>query len=82
MLDAARIRAALDPQLRRRLGALDVHWQIDSTNSALAATESTLGKTNARLLDQTQVNVPFRVKLDGRARHAGDLVHVEAVHAR
>jgi BirA family biotin operon repressor/biotin-[acetyl-CoA-carboxylase] ligase len=34
-LDAARIRAALEPILRRRLRALDVHWQLDSTNSAL-----------------------------------------------
>lgn len=35
MLDAAAIRAGIDPTLRKRLGALDVHWQIDSTSSAL-----------------------------------------------
>jgi len=34
-LDAARIRAALPAALRRRLGAVDVHWQLDSTNTAL-----------------------------------------------
>jgi BirA family transcriptional regulator, biotin operon repressor / biotin---[acetyl-CoA-carboxylase] ligase len=34
-LDASRIRAELDPSLRWRLGDLDVHWQIDSTNTAL-----------------------------------------------
>lgn len=35
MLDAAAIRAQLDAASRRRLGAIDVHWQIDSTSSAL-----------------------------------------------
>jgi len=35
ILDAATIRSQLDPALRKRLGALDVHWQIDSTSSAL-----------------------------------------------
>jgi len=35
MLDAAAIRAQLEPTLRKRLGAIDVHWQIDSTSSAL-----------------------------------------------
>ena len=34
-LDAARIRAALAAPLRRRLGDIAVHWQIDSTSSAL-----------------------------------------------
>ena len=37
-----------------------------------------VGKTNARLLDQTHVNVPFRVQLD---RHALPKI-AEAVHAR
>ena len=35
MLDAVAIRAAIDPVLRKRLGSLDVHWQLDSTSSAL-----------------------------------------------
>ena len=35
MLDPSLIRAELDPLLRRRLGGIDVHWQIDSTNSAM-----------------------------------------------
>jgi BirA family biotin operon repressor/biotin-[acetyl-CoA-carboxylase] ligase len=35
LLDAARIWAELDATTRRRLGALEVHWQIDSTNTAL-----------------------------------------------
>jgi NADH-quinone oxidoreductase subunit M len=38
-----------------------------------------VGRTNARLLDQTHVNVPFRVKLD---RPAGILPRAEAGHAR
>ena len=41
MLDAAHIRAALDPLLLRRLGMIDVHWQIDSTNSALLRAATT-----------------------------------------
>jgi len=41
-----------------------------------------VGKTNARLLDQTQVNVPFRVKLDRPFGRAGTLPYVEAGHAR
>ncbi|PZQ14737.1 MAG: biotin--[acetyl-CoA-carboxylase] ligase [Rhodanobacter denitrificans] len=35
LLDAAAIRAALDADQQARLGELAVHWQIDSTNSAL-----------------------------------------------
>lgn len=35
LLDGAAIRAALDPDPRALLGELAVHWQIDSTNSAL-----------------------------------------------
>ena len=34
-LDAATIRAQLDPQLRRRLGSIEAHWRIDSTSSTL-----------------------------------------------
>jgi BirA family biotin operon repressor/biotin-[acetyl-CoA-carboxylase] ligase len=34
-LDAEAIRSSLDPIMRRRLGRFDVHWQIDSTSSAL-----------------------------------------------
>lgn len=35
LLDAARIRSGLDATHASRLSALDVHWQIDSTNSEL-----------------------------------------------
>ena len=42
-----------------------------------------LALTNARLLDQTEVNVPFRVKLDHRLPgQAGDLPYPEAGDAR
>jgi|SRR5882724_10244533 len=43
-LDATRIRAELDAPMRRRLGQLDVRWQIDSTNDVLmrAAAEDAL----------------------------------------
>lgn len=35
MLDAARIAEGLGAQARHRLGALEVHWELDSTSSAL-----------------------------------------------
>jgi BirA family biotin operon repressor/biotin-[acetyl-CoA-carboxylase] ligase len=35
MLDAKRIRAALPTPLARSLGALEVHWELDSTSSEL-----------------------------------------------
>jgi BirA family biotin operon repressor/biotin-[acetyl-CoA-carboxylase] ligase len=35
LLDAGRIRAALDAATRKRAQALAVHWQIDSTNTQL-----------------------------------------------
>lgn len=35
MLDAGQIRAALPPLLARSLGALEVHWELDSTSSEL-----------------------------------------------
>ena len=36
MLDPARIEAAISPEQRNHVGAIDVHWQIDSTSSELA----------------------------------------------
>jgi BirA family biotin operon repressor/biotin-[acetyl-CoA-carboxylase] ligase len=36
LLDAQRIRAALDPDTSARVGMLEVHWDIDSTSSELA----------------------------------------------
>ncbi len=46
LLDAARIRAEIPPELRARVGAIDVRWQIDSTSSELArrAEGSTLSR--------------------------------------
>jgi BirA family biotin operon repressor/biotin-[acetyl-CoA-carboxylase] ligase len=35
LLDAAAIRAALPATVARRLGALEVHWELDSTSSEL-----------------------------------------------
>lgn len=35
LLDAERVRRELDPATRKRLRALSVYWQIDSTNSEL-----------------------------------------------
>lgn len=35
LLDAERIRAAMDRSGRGRLGALEVHWELDSTSSEL-----------------------------------------------
>src|SRR6185437_13395849 len=35
LLDAARIRAALPATVAKRLGALEVHWELDSTSSEL-----------------------------------------------
>lgn len=42
VLDAARLRARLPAALRRRLGAVENHWQLDSTSSELARREATL----------------------------------------
>jgi len=36
LLDPARIEAVISPEMRARVGAIDVHWQIDSTSSELA----------------------------------------------
>lgn len=35
LLDAERIRAAMDPSSSERMGALEVHWELDSTSSEL-----------------------------------------------
>ena len=35
-LESARIAAAISPEQRAHVGAIDVHWQIDSTSSELA----------------------------------------------
>jgi BirA family biotin operon repressor/biotin-[acetyl-CoA-carboxylase] ligase len=41
VLDATAIRAGIGPAVRKRLGDLDVHWQIDSTSSALLRAAAT-----------------------------------------
>lgn len=41
-LDAAKIRAALPAGLRRRVGVLENHWQLDSTSSELARRTASL----------------------------------------
>ncbi|MGH8121888.1 MAG: biotin--[acetyl-CoA-carboxylase] ligase [Rudaea sp.] len=41
LLDAARIRGELDSAARARLHVLDVHWQIDSTNTQLLRSADT-----------------------------------------
>jgi BirA family transcriptional regulator, biotin operon repressor / biotin---[acetyl-CoA-carboxylase] ligase len=38
LLDGARIAAAITPDERARIGAIDVRWQVDSTSSELART--------------------------------------------
>lgn len=35
MLDETAINAAIDPAVRRQLGALEVHWELDSTSTEL-----------------------------------------------
>jgi len=40
-LDPARIAAAVSPEQRAHVGAIDVHWQIDSTSSELVRTAAT-----------------------------------------
>ena len=41
LLDAKRIGAELDAAMRARIGAIDVHWQIDSTNAELLRVAAT-----------------------------------------
>lgn len=52
LLDAAAIRAALAPPLRERLGAIDVHWEIDSTSSELLRNAAALGDLSVCLAEQ------------------------------
>lgn len=53
MLDAARIRTALPPALARSLGALEVHWELDSTSSELQRRGALAGDLSM-LLAETQ----------------------------
>ncbi|MBQ4854764.1 biotin--[acetyl-CoA-carboxylase] ligase [Rhodanobacter sp. B2A1Ga4] len=53
MLDAKQIRAALPPQPARSLGALEVHWELDSTSSELQRRGST-AKDFSIVLAETQ----------------------------
>jgi len=41
LLDASRIATSVSPEQRQRVGDIEVHWQIDSTNSALARRAAT-----------------------------------------
>jgi BirA family biotin operon repressor/biotin-[acetyl-CoA-carboxylase] ligase len=55
LLDAARIVAAVSPEQRPRVGHVDVHWQLDSTNSELARRAAESREPRAALAEiQTQ----------------------------
>jgi BirA family transcriptional regulator, biotin operon repressor / biotin---[acetyl-CoA-carboxylase] ligase len=51
LLDATRIAAAIAPDQRARIGAIDVRWQVDSTSSELARTADTLPMPRACLAE-------------------------------
>ncbi|OOG66363.1 biotin--[acetyl-CoA-carboxylase] ligase [Rhodanobacter sp. B04] len=53
MLDAKLIRTMLPPTLARRLGALEVHWELDSTSSELQR-RGAVAKDFSVLLAETQ----------------------------
>ena len=53
MLDAKQIRTALPAVLLRRLGALEVHWELDSTSSELQR-RGAVAKDLSILLAETQ----------------------------
>ncbi len=53
MLDASKIRQALSSELSRSLGALEVHWELDSTSSELQR-RGTAAKDLSILLAETQ----------------------------
>ena len=53
-LDATRIRAALGAPLRRRMNSIQVHWQIDSTSSALLRAAAAGAPDLAVCLAETQ----------------------------
>jgi BirA family biotin operon repressor/biotin-[acetyl-CoA-carboxylase] ligase len=53
-LDAARIDDAIALERRAAVGAIDVHWQIDSTSSALARLASSSSETARACLAETQ----------------------------
>ncbi len=61
LLDASAIRAALPQRVAARLDDLDVHWQIDSTNSALLAAAAGTRAPLAACLAELQSG--------GRGRH-------------
>jgi BirA family biotin operon repressor/biotin-[acetyl-CoA-carboxylase] ligase len=51
LLDASRIAAAMAPDERARVGAIEVRWQIDSTSSELARTAESLPSPRACLAE-------------------------------
>jgi BirA family biotin operon repressor/biotin-[acetyl-CoA-carboxylase] ligase len=53
MLDARQIHAAVPPPLARALGALEVHWELDSTSSELQR-RGTTAKDFSIVLAETQ----------------------------
>ncbi|MGH8040962.1 MAG: biotin--[acetyl-CoA-carboxylase] ligase [Rudaea sp.] len=65
-LDADAIRAALAASVRRRLGGLRVHWQLDSTNSELLRVAAAGAQDLSVCLAETQT--------DGRGRRGREWV--------
>jgi BirA family transcriptional regulator, biotin operon repressor / biotin---[acetyl-CoA-carboxylase] ligase len=51
LLDGERIAAAISRDQRARVGAIDVHWQIDSTSSELARNAATASAPRACLAE-------------------------------
>lgn len=66
LLDAERIAAGVTSKVRDRLGAIAVHWQIDSTNSELLRRASTDAQPIAACLAERQTHGRGR---RGRAWH-------------
>lgn len=64
LLDAQAIAANLPPVLRRRFGGIEVHWRIDSTNSALLRTAAGDDRVLAACLAERQTR--------GRGRRGRD----------
>ncbi|WP_266170447.1 biotin--[acetyl-CoA-carboxylase] ligase [Dyella subtropica] len=51
MLDIKRIRAGVPASLRKRLGSLEVHWELDSTSSELQRRAAELGDLSMMLAE-------------------------------
>jgi len=82
LLDVPTLRTALPANVRKRLGALELHWEIDSTSSEIQRRQSDLADLSMVLAETQSGRRVYRLTDEGRKELAGDPEGVRRIWQR